>query len=79
LSNEESKAPNQSRDADECLVPCPRSGHAMVYNEANHSLVIFGGRKSKNADGDMNDLWEFNIEESLWLRVKEGEKMKDPK
>ena len=55
---------------DECCVPCPRSGHAMVYNESNHSLIVFGGRKSKNADGDMNDLWEFNIETNGWMRIK---------
>ena len=55
---------------DECCIPCPRSGHAMVYNESNHSLVVFGGRRSKNADGDMNDLWEFNIETNSWMRIK---------
>jgi len=42
----------------------------MVYNQSNNSILIFGGRKSINADGDMNDLWEFNLAINKWMRIK---------
>jgi hypothetical protein len=38
-------------------VPAARSGHGMVYDDINNSIIIFGGRNKKTVDGDLNDLW----------------------
>ena len=35
-------------------------------------IVIFGGRKKENAEGDLNDLWEFDTETKCWLMVDHG-------
>ena len=42
-------------------VPLPRSGHGMVYENINNSIMIFGGSNSRTADGDLNDLWQYLI------------------
>ena len=41
--------------------------------------MIFGGRQNKRAAGDMNDLWEFNIDQQLWLQIEGCERIEDPK
>lgn len=46
--------------------PLERSGHGMIYVPHENVLLVFGGRRSKNADGDLNDLWEFDIERNEW-------------
>jgi hypothetical protein len=33
----------------------------------DNKIIIFGGRKKENAEGDLNDLWEFDIETDNWL------------
>ena len=38
----------------------------MIYVPHENVLLVFGGRRSKNADGDLNDLWEFDIERHEW-------------
>ena len=35
-------------------------------------IVIFGGRKKENAEGDLNDLWEFDTETNTWLESNPG-------
>jgi hypothetical protein len=42
-------------------LPVPRSGHGMVYENINNSIMIFGGSNSRSADGDLNDLWQYFI------------------
>lgn len=51
---------------DSTVIPAPRSGFGMTYDEDFNSIIIFGGRTSKKAYGDNNDLWEFSIESSTW-------------
>ena len=46
--------------------PCPRSGQSTIYDPVHKRIILFGGRKNKKADGDLNDLWEFDIEQGVW-------------
>ena len=49
------------------IAPSPRSGHAMVYDEARKRLVVFGG---KNNDGKLlNDTWAWKG--GSWKRIKQ--------
>ena len=57
--NSESKYSNEILD----IYPVGRSGHGMEYIPHEKTIIIFGGRKSKSADGDLNDLWEFDLEQ----------------
>ena len=50
----------------------------MAYDKHAHAIIVFGGRGSKKAYGDMNDMWEFNIEEQFWKLVKSEQSVKDP-
>ena len=44
----------------EPFVPEPRSGHGMTAVEIENKIIVFGGRKKENAEGDLNDLWEYD-------------------
>lgn len=46
--------------------PCPRSGQSTIYDPVHKRIILFGGRKNKKADGDLNDLWEFDTEQGIW-------------
>ena len=46
--------------------PIERSGHGMIHIPDENVLLVFGGRRNKNADGDLNDLWEYDIERNEW-------------
>ena len=46
--------------------PCPRSGQALTFDPVFNKIFLFGGRKNKKADGDLNDLWEYNIDQHKW-------------
>ena len=47
--------------------PPPRSGHAMVYDEARERVVLFGGAHTVNgAVGFLGDTWEWNG--SAWVQ-----------
>lgn len=45
-------------------LPPPRSGAAMVFDERNGRLLLFGGEGANN--GILSDLWAYNIERSSW-------------
>ncbi len=40
--------------------PSERFGHSMVYDQARHVTVLFGGRTNHNFVAPFNDLWEWN-------------------
>lgn len=54
------------------LYPVKRSGHGMIHIPDDNIILIFGGRKSKNADGDLNDLWEYDIDRNEWVESNRG-------
>jgi galactose oxidase-like protein len=39
------------------VVPTPRTGHTLVYNDKRHRAVLFGGRSEVGA---LNDMWEWD-------------------
>jgi len=41
----------------------------MIFYPPDKKLVIFGGRGSKRADSDMNDLWSFDIRTKFWTKL----------
>lgn len=45
----------------------------MQFIPHENTILIFGGRKSKNADADMNDLWEYDIERKEWHESNKGQ------
>ncbi|WP_298903024.1 kelch repeat-containing protein [uncultured Psychroserpens sp.] len=48
--------------------PEPRSGHTMVYNSENQSLILFGG---KNDNQELlNDTWEWKNKKWTQLKIK---------
>ena len=72
-ANEALKVPTE-KTTDEAM-PCPRSGHSMVNYAEDHKIVIFGGRSSKNADSDMNDLWAYDVRTKFWQKLLSQEIM----
>ena len=46
--------------------PCARSGQCLTYDSKSDKLFMFGGRKNKKAEGDLNDFWEYNLKENSW-------------
>ena len=58
-------------------MPKGRSGQSMTYYPEGHKILIFGGRSSKSADSDMNDLWSFDIRTKFWQRINENERVSD--
>ena len=45
--------------------PSARDGHAMIYDEANHRVVLFGGRGT----GFVNDCWAYNPAMQTWTEL----------
>ena len=41
----------------------------MIYYPPDKKLIIFGGRGSKRADSDMNDLWSFDSRTKFWTKL----------
>ena len=60
------------------LVPTERSGHGMTAIEKENKKIVFGGRKAENAEGDLNDLWEYNVRENCWDILNPGEAPTSP-
>lgn len=50
-------------------VPVARSGHSMAYDKNSNMIMVFGGSANSGIDGDMNDLWEYDIKENAWRNV----------
>ena len=64
-----SLAEGVDKEAEDGTVPCRRSGQCMTYYPPTEKLIIFGGRGSKRADSDMNDLWSFDIKSRTWSKL----------
>ena len=62
-----SKVPTEKTTEE--AMPCPRSGQSMVNYAEDHKIVIFGGRSSKSADSDMNDLWAYDVRTKFWQKL----------
>ena len=41
----------------------------MTYDEKLGMIMVFGGRNSDNFDGDLNDMWQYDIECNEWTRL----------
>ena len=50
----------------------------MIHLPDENVLLVFGGRRNKNADGDLNDFWEFDIERNEWNKPNSNEDEKGP-
>lgn len=46
--------------------PCARSGQSLTYDPKSDRLFLFGGRKNKKAEGDLNDFWEYSLKGNTW-------------
>ena len=38
----------------------------MTYDSKRDRLLLFGGRKNKRAEGDLNDFWEYDLKMNTW-------------
>jgi hypothetical protein len=45
----------------------------MAAVEKESKIIVFGGRKKENAEGDLNDLWEFDTQVGCWQMSLPGE------
>lgn len=55
------------------LLPTKRFRHACVYDEATHSILVFGGMTQDdpiNAATVLNDLWKYDIAANSWNEIK---------
>jgi hypothetical protein len=60
-------------------VPEARSGHGMVPSEKENRMFVFGGRTKEKAEGDLNDLWEYDIALRSWQKFNYTETLKPVK
>ena len=40
----------------------------MVSVEKEKLIIVFGGRRKENAEGDLNDFWVYNVAMDFWYR-----------
>lgn len=50
----------------------------MTAIEKENKLIVFGGRKTENAEGDINDLWEYDAATNCWDVTNPGEQPVSP-
>ncbi len=46
--------------------PSARWGHAAVYDDARHRMLVFGGQ---SADGELADLWSLDLDRETWTKL----------
>lgn len=62
----------------EGCTPSGRSNHSMTYDLKENMLLLFGGSQSRTIDGDLNDLWQFDLNSSEWTQVFKNQWSTDP-
>ncbi|MFX0173359.1 MAG: Kelch repeat-containing protein [Candidatus Hodarchaeota archaeon] len=53
----------------ESSVPNARYGHAMVYDELNQQVILFGGSAANQWGSDLGDTWIFNCTSNAWVKL----------
>ena len=48
-------------------VPSARVGHGMVYNAADGTVILYGGR---DEDGFLSDTWSYNVASNTWALIE---------
>jgi N-acetylneuraminic acid mutarotase len=50
-------------------VPNARYGHAVVYDESNQQVILFGGSTANQWGSDLSDTWIFNCTSNTWEKL----------
>ncbi|MHA1947573.1 MAG: Kelch repeat-containing protein [Candidatus Hodarchaeales archaeon] len=50
-------------------VPNARFSHAMVYDESNQQVILFGGSAANDGSSDLSDTWIFNCTSNTWVEL----------